>query len=207
MKNQDIPFELLEDIRAWVNENVSASLASDAASELNKVAKIIDDLRNMSLEVPEALLTRREQLEAIVNMPNEDKQMLYDLADKLSSLAKDIKKLTRKPGGGGTKAPPKTLSVTLPDGRIICENKAVDTFIETLRYMGLDKCSEIKNVTHLGHPVVSTVPNQYINRKPGNIKEIDGYFVETKTNTDRKAKQLRDYAQTLGIDIQVHSTD
>jgi hypothetical protein len=206
MKNQHVPFELLGDIRAWVNKNVSASLANDATAELKKVTKLIDDLSNMSLEVPEDLLKRREELEAMVNTPNEDKLMLQDLAEKLSSLANDIKKLMRKPGGG-TKAPPKTLSVTLRDGRIICENKAVDTFIETLRYMGLDKCAEIEDVTHLGHPVVSTVRNKYINRKPGNIREIDGYFIETKTNTERKGKQLKDYAQRLGINIQVRHSD
>ena len=207
MKNQHIPFELLEDIRAWVNKNAPTSFANDAKAELKKIVELIDGLRSVSLEIPEELLKKRQELEREVNTPNEDQLVLSDLAKKLSSLAKEIKGHIKRAPSHGIKAPSKTLKVTLPDGRIICEKKAVDTFIETLRHMGLDKCADIEEVRHLGHPVVSTVRNKYINRKPGNIREVDGYFIETKTNTSRKAKQIKDYARALGININVHYDD
>ena len=206
MKNQHIPFELLNDISKWVNKNASVSLADETGAELKKVNKIITDLRSISLEVPKDLLKRHHELEAKVSIPNEDKMMLYELADRLSLLSKEIKRRIENPGSG-PKAPPKKLSVVLPDGRIICEKKAVDTFVETLRYMDLEKCAAIKDIIQLEHPVVSTVRNQYINRKKGSTKEIDGYFIEIHSSSDYKANLLRDYAQRLKIDIQVHCSD
>lgn len=124
----------------------------------------------------------------------------------MSLLAKDIKRRLGQ-SRRGTKAPPKTLSVALPDGQTICEKKSVDTFIKTFRYMGLEKCVEIEDVICRGYPVASTTRNKNINRNQRNIKEVEGYFIGTNSSTDAKAKQLRAYAQKLGIDLQVEVTD
>jgi hypothetical protein len=153
----------------------------------------------MSVEIPEKLMRCRRDLE-------DDEQFLKHIAEQLTSLAKDIKYRIGRTSGG-TKAPAKTLRVTLPDGRIICEHKAIDTFIETLRFMGLEKCACITAVRQLGYSVVSSRPNSYEGLKPGSIKEVDGYFIETKTSTDRKAEQLKQYAQVIGIKIKVESID
>lgn len=199
MKDYHYPFDLLEKIRQWVSENISTQF-DNAMAEFRKISKIIDDLNNMSVEVPKELQRNREKLEAKIS---EDEMSLNDLLDKLYALANEIKYRAAK-SGCITKSPPLILSVILPNGQTICEKKAVDTFIITLQYMGLEKCAAIKDVIQLGHPVVSKVRNQYINRHPGFIKEVEGYFIETKTSTDRKAEQLREYARKLGINIQVH---
>jgi len=206
MINQHIPLELIAQLRTWVSNNVSQTGTDTNAVELRKLKKLIQNFREMSLKIPEDLQRKHDELESIVNTPNMEEQFLNELAEELSTLAKDIK---RRIGGnpGGTRAPGKTLRVTLPDGRVICENKAIDTFIETLQFLGLGNCARIKSVIQLGHPVVATTPNNYDGFQPGSIKEVKGFYIETKTSTDRKAEQLREYAQALGINIKVESID
>lgn len=206
MKNKSVPLELIQQLRTWIHSNATRRETNTSAVDLRLVNETIHNLQKMSVEIPDELKRKRSELEIAVNTPSDDEQFLNDIAEQLSSLARDIK---RRIGGtsGGAKAPAKILRVTLPDGRVICEHKAIDTFIETLRFMGLEKCARITVVRHLRYPVVSTIPNSYEGLRPGYIKEVDGYFIETKTSTDRKAEQLRQYAQELGIKIKVESID
>jgi len=69
--------------------------------------------------------------------------------------------------------------------------------------MGLNRCSECEDITQLNHPVVANRPNKYYNRKPGKIKEVDGFFIETKSSTELKAKYIKSFADELGIILYV----
>jgi hypothetical protein len=206
MKNQHIPFELINDLKLWLRNNPLITRKDKEVIELKKITDVIGKLQEMSIEIPGDLLKKRDGLEVAVNTLNDDEKMLQALADELISISIDIKRRLGK-SSVKIKSPPKKLRVTLPNGKIICEDKSVDTFIKTLQFMGLDRCAMINTVTQLGHPVVATKPNEYKDKQPGNIKKIDRYFIETKTNTDRKAEQLREYARELDIDIQVESIE
>lgn len=180
----------------------------EVRQELLKIIKTIKDLHELNCEPPRELLEKRKTLEDklrnIIN--NEDIQILSDLRERLNELVRELDHILRKPRAS-VKASPKRLRVQFDDGKVFDFPKAVDTFIETLRFMGLDKCAKIKTVIQLGYPVVAPKPNEYKDKKPGFIKEIDGYFLETKTSTDRKADQLREYARELDINIQVESIE
>lgn len=55
MKNQHIPFELIEQLQLWVNKNVVLQIADDRTTELKKVLEIIDYHHSISIEVSEDL--------------------------------------------------------------------------------------------------------------------------------------------------------
>ena len=204
MKDQHIPFELLENLKTWVNNNVSEPINNDnIRKELYEIKMAITTLKKRYYEIPEKVQRDHDELEAKVNSPSEEEQMLEDLAEKLDLLSKDIKQRIKKTGGSrkssGKKGPRKILTVILPDGGRICKSKAIDTFIETLRYLGLKKCASFTDIISQGHPVVSTRCDD----DSPTVKEVDGYFIERKTGNDQKARMLKKYAERLGVDIKV----
>ena len=206
MKDKHIPLELIQQLKRWISLNVSRPVPSSSAYELRQVDEIMKRYSALRMKVPVELQRKRDELQEIVSTPNEDESFLNKLSEELSSLAKDIRRRIGN-SGAGTRAPAKRLRVRLPDGRYICEEKAVDTFIEVLTFMGLAKCAQITSVIQLGYPVVATRPNRNEDLQPGNIKEVGGYYIETKTSTDRKAEQLREYAEALRIGIHVEVID
>jgi len=124
-----------------------------------------------------------------------ENQKILELADDLISLGRKIKSLTT----GYSKNPNTLLEVRLPDGKVICDSKAVDTFIATLLYIGLDKCAQVNDIRLNGHPVVS----QQRNPNGRNLKKVAGYYIEVNTSTATKADLLMKYAKRLNLDIDV----
>jgi hypothetical protein len=205
MKNQHLPFEHLEQIRDWVDSNypLSNNAHTETERRYREATQAIATLRNMSMPVPNELVARAHELEEMLRVPDEETEIFNHLANELIALAKhnqskQPRSQYRQPGSK-TKAPPKTLTVTLPDGQTICERKAIDTYVNALRYMDLDKCAKIEEVVQLGHPVVSRTRNE----RARAVREIDGYYIETHSNTPRKAEILKQYADRLDVPVEI----
>lgn len=199
MDNFD-PIKAVHQLRAWVEESLSSQNTGTLASAMKRcreIAKVVDQLQRLGISVSEEIKSEKKALEQLINA-----SALRDLANELLSLARDINGHLGKLEGG--KAPAQKLRVSFPNGTIVFENKAVDTFVNTLQYIGLDRIAELPSVrSHGGHPIVSRERNE----SAGMVREVEGCFIETKSSTKQKARHIRDIARALSIAIEVELID
>jgi hypothetical protein len=92
------------------------------------------------------------------------------------------------------------LKVTLPNGEIIKELKAIDTFVKTIQHFGIDKVRQI-NVKS-GLPFIS---NQQVNNGVKNvyIKVTDDCYIDSNHGTPQKKKLLEKIARQLEEQVKV----
>ena len=194
------PIKAVRKLRAWVEESLSSQNTGTLASAMKRyreITKVIDQLQRLGISVSEDIISEKKVLEQLINASE-----LRGLANELLTLARDINRHLGKLEGG--KAPAQKLRVTFPDGAVIFEKKAVDTFVNSLRYIGLDLVAELQSVrSHGGHPIVSRERNE----SAGMVREVDGYFIETKSSTEQKARHIKDVAKALRIEISVDLID
>jgi len=209
MKNEHIPFELIEQIYRWVEKNVSDTdeeYYHQRKQELAIIHQTINNCKKLSLDTPNELIDKKKALEELLSTPNEDKQIMLKIVEKLEVLIKFIKQNVsnkRNTQNSARRAPPKTLFVGLQTGETIIENTAVNTFLKALEYMGLEKIADFSDIQLHGHPVVSRTKNP----NGGQHKEVAGFYIEVHCNTNTKADILRRYAHMLGLNIQVAIQD
>lgn len=115
--------------------------------------------------------------------------------------------LLTKPKGGrissakkSTKGPQTNLKVVFEDETIVNE-KAVATFMEVLRRIGLERIYGL-GIKWCGIPLIATEENGKYNQKYEN-----GYYVNVNSSTERKQKQLYDIAEAFNLSIHVDIID
>ncbi len=210
MENYD-PLETLEQLRAWVEKSFPSlkdgTVRMTAAKKRHRtVMGIIDQLDRLQIPISEDIVSERESLEELIAASNE-REVLTFLAKELSSLAKDINRQLRGERSSttnrGGRGPAKKLWVSFSDGTVICENKAIDTFVKSVQYMGFSRIAKLQTIRASGHPIVSLTPNE-LSR---GFRELDGYFVETHMSTKNKARYIQRIADALRIDVSVDVLD
>lgn len=98
------------------------------------------------------------------------------------------------------RATKKLLRVTLPDGKVICHKSVTMTLIDTLKEIGSDRFGEIKTENcHL--PLLSReiYPRFEEWMKP----VVDGWYVNTQSDTRQKYMQLISIKSQLGIQMEI----
>lgn len=207
---KDDPLVMIADLRTWIEERFRSleAASSDEAKKDEARARyreVVDVIRRLErLQHPVSKKTRAEkaELEEFLHTLNEDENQLTVLAEELSSLVKDIKGRLRDIRGRktprGVKSMPKRLRVEFPDGTIFCENKAVDTFVQALNHIGLERVLEL-SIKLNRHPLVSTRRLEQVRA----ARELNGYFIETHSSTDQKARCIEKIADALRIELSV----
>ena len=210
MENYD-PLETVEQLRAWVEKMLPSlkegTVRMAAAKKRHRtVLGIIDQLERLQIPISEDIASEMESLEELISASNE-RARLTSLAKELSSLAKEINsqlrgerssKITR--GGRG---PAKQLQVSFPDGTVICESKATDSFVRSIQHIGLERVAKLRTIRVNRHPIVSVIRNE----SSRGFRELDGYFVETHISTKDKARYIQRIANALRIDVTVNVID
>lgn len=98
--------------------------------------------------------------------------------------------------------PTKGLRVTFSDGTVIWHRSAIDTFIATLRKIGLERIPQV-GIIHSGYNLVGKKKRPLV---PGRIwqHEIDGWYVYSVLNNQMKIDDLKRisayYKLSLAID-------
>ncbi len=84
--------------------------------------------------------------------------------------------------------PTKGLRVTFPDGTIIWQRAAIDTFIESLRKIGLNRIPQV-GIMHSGYNLVSKEMRPVV---PDRVwqHQVDGWYVYTVLNNKMKIDDL-----------------
>jgi len=205
MDNYD-PLKTVGQLRTWVEKSL-LSLNTDnvqvveAKRRHREVMRAIDQLEKLQFSIPDDIISEKKILEELISTSDE-KAKLTTLAKELSSLSRDINRQLRTRSSGTVKggiAPPKILRVKLPDGTVIFENKAVDTFLKTLQHIGLERVSKLQSIISQGHPLVSTEKHESVKY----FRELDGYFIGMHSSTATKSRLLQRIARELHIKISV----
>lgn len=95
----------------------------------------------------------------------------------------------------------KGLRVTFPDGTVIWHRQAIDTFIETLRKIGLHRISQV-GIEHMGYNLVGKKKRPPV---PGNIwqHECDGWFVYSNISNQTKIDHLKQISKALHLNLKI----
>jgi len=98
------------------------------------------------------------------------------------------------------KAPQTTISITLPDGRIIAEKKASDTLIEFIKYVGVMRVRSL-GIIRNKVPLISNTKDA----KYGSAQHPvgGGWYVITHSDTNSKKKLVEKIARELNIKVKV----
>ena len=193
------PSEMTEEIRTWIEE---CFLSLEDRMRYQEITEIISQLERLQIPVSEDINSEKAALEKSLDASRGEESQLTSLAKELSSLAKDINHRLRdmrsRKTSKSTKALPKRLKVEFSDGTVICEDTATNTFVQSIQHIGLQRVSELP-IRMNGCPLVST-------RKPESARaarELEGYFIETHSNTEGKSKCIQQIAGALQIKVSV----
>ncbi len=93
----------------------------------------------------------------------------------------------------------KGLRVKFPDGTVIWHRQAIDTFIETLRKIGLQRIPKV-GIEHLGYNLVGKKKRPPM---PGRIwqHECDGWLIYSNISNKTKIEHLKQISKKLHLNL------
>ncbi len=99
------------------------------------------------------------------------------------------------------KNPTKGLRVTFPDGTIIWHRQAIDTFIDTLRKIGLARIPAV-GIIHVGYNLVSKDKRPTV---PGHIwqHECDGWYIYSNICNRTKVDDLQRISDLYNLGLKI----
>jgi len=106
---------------------------------------------------------------------------------------------------GTQKADDSLLRVTFPNGTVIQEDEAVDTFEETIDILGVERVSALNIMAVKKHGIllIDTKPTTLATYRSQQHEIKPGYFLMTKNRTDKKAEYLEDISERLHAGLKV----
>lgn len=214
---RDDASELINQLKAWVEEHFQSlqesfydkADKSDARTRYRQLTSIIHQLQQLGHSIPEDVGSEKEALEAFLHTEDAEKNRLVILSGELSSLARDInhrlREFRRPATLGQNPTIYKRLHVEFPDGTIIDESNSTNTFVDSIRHIGLQRVSAV-SIYKDGVPLVSTQAPESP-RLARKFREIEGYFINTHSGTNAKARYIQRIAEALRLDISVRIID
>ena len=204
MKDCD-PQDLVRQLRAWVDRTLAAMNEvplAEARARYREVLKVMDQLKRLHIPVSDDIQSEKQSLEKWLSVSNE-REKLTSVSKELLALSREINKQlrnTKEPGKPrGERASPRKLVVGFPEGLVVHERNATETFIRTLQTIGLERVAELTFIRCAGFPIVSSRRNE----TGGFIHEVDGYYIETNSSTKAKAEQLQLVNRALDIGMKI----
>ncbi len=96
-----------------------------------------------------------------------------------------------------TKSAPKLLKVTFGDGSVIQEKTATETYVETIRHIGVEKVANLTDVRIEGLPLVVKQVDYRMQMRPLD----DGWYVCTHSSTIAKQRMLEKISERLELNL------
>ena len=95
----------------------------------------------------------------------------------------------------------KGLRVEFPDGTVIWRHAAINTFIETLRKIGLERVARV-GIKHGGYDLVSKEKRPVV---PGRIwqHESDGWYVYSNISNSTKVEDLKNLSRHFNLGLKI----
>lgn len=97
--------------------------------------------------------------------------------------------------------PTKGLRVTFPDGTVIWHKTAINTFVDALRKVGLDRISKV-GIEHGGYNLVGKDKRPVV---PGRVwqHEVDGWYIYSNISNESKAEDLKKISKFYKLGMKV----
>lgn len=209
--------ELLNQITLWFDEQFS-TLKNESglgdrqralSAELAKLDKLLNEISRYGAEKPSELVAQKAQIEGLLAAGEQELVEIEKAIENLEGIAVNYRRRLQefKPGRrsvsrGASRGPIRgswTLRVTMPDGEVIQEPKASETFVMVLAKLGLDRLAENQNYIQKGYPLVSRKRNP----RGHSLYEFDGYYIETHSGSEYKSQLLKRIADDLGYQIKI----
>ena len=96
------------------------------------------------------------------------------------------------------------LRVTMPDGSIIHHDKQIDTFVEVIERLGVERVCALGIENHRRHQPITREPIEEGNYR----RDRSGkYYINTRYSIYRKVDILREIADRLGESISVDQAE
>jgi len=204
--NSDFPDKLLNDLRNWIEEIDRCRkfcTSAEIKARYHTLTDMVKGFERLNFPIPEVLINEKVKIEEAFNSQKVYRDVLSTMEKELSGLVADIKMRLRgrvdNPTTDSPKEPRKKLLVTFPDGIEINENNATNTFLEVIRQIGVKRVAELTSIRAYGHSIVSDTRNEHGYA----LHDVDGYFVETSSDTETKANVLREIASNLKMEMKV----
>jgi hypothetical protein len=211
--------EQLNQISTWFDEQFAAlenvhelrERRKMLSLELTNIGKLLADISNHDAEKLYELIVKKKQIGEPLSDGKQELVEIEEAINKLASLVEYSKsrlneykpnvRTTRQSVPRGPISGKWTLRVTMPDGEVIQNPKAAETFVQVLAKFGLDRLAENKKFMQKGHPLVSRSRNP----KGQSVYEYAGYYIDTHSGTEYKAELLERIANYLGRQIKVEA--
>ena len=119
--------------------------------------------------------------------------------EKLQELNLYLERSTKSTSSQQVKRTSKTcLSVSFPDGTVICHPKSATTMAIVIDKIGPEKVAEL-GIRMSGRPLVSKEKYEMYERDQHEIS--NGWFVTTHSNTNEKVRKLKQISTALGLEL------
>lgn len=190
----------------WREEQEAQLVAEEERLIKNEVLPVV----TKSIE-PVLSQVERELVLVVDYVPGSPLKVSLSRKRNLFDAIEDVVEITPDPivdhktyGSQGAKktdiAEKTLLKVTLPDGRVIEEKKAKDTFVKTILWMGIDRVRPL-GLKFCRVPVVSNTSDPKYGKAQVDVG--GGWLILTHSGTRDKKKMLDKMANALGIPLTV----
>ncbi len=181
--------------------------------EVSKLSDVRAALDLVKGEIEKAeMAIRKEGADAMLQGRYADAQSLIDTADKLNAFAGKIDALGPEwdgidfdrptpPSPPPSPPPPPAhgvLSVRFPDGALISEKKANQTFAKAIEKIGPEVVAPL-GISNCGEPLVTKNKDELLKYPSSIIPIADGWFVNTHSSTESKVKTLKAIIKSLNL--------
>lgn len=99
-------------------------------------------------------------------------------------------------------APRTNFKVKFPDGKIIAEKKAVNTFAKTIEAIGVEKVAKL-GLTLNGEPLVTKNASEHLKYPSQRVVISGGWSVTTHCSTATKIKKINEFAKALKVKLEI----
>ena len=198
-------------------------------TKLEKLYSIIENSRDVGVKLPEDVIRQVEELDENIIKDEILPSLSSDIAPRLEPIKRDLVLVVEyHPGEPISVAlrsstpvksqvePPqiephepskqvtnktKGLRVTFPDGTVIWHRQAIDTFIDTLRKIGLSRIPQV-GISHKGYNLVGKKKRP---TEPGRIwqHECDGWLIYSNISNQTKIDHLKQISKVLHLHLKI----
>lgn len=186
--------ELEENI---IKEEILPALSDDIAPRLEPIQRdLVLVVEYHPGEPISVALSRKAKISEIIDA----KTLTPRISTPVKSEKESIEILPHEPSKQ-VKNPTKGLRVTFTDGTVIWHRQAIDTFIETLRKIGLSRIPQV-GITHMGYNLVGKKKRPPV---PGHIwqHECDGWFIYSNISNGTKIQHLKEISKFYRLNIKI----
>jgi len=157
-------------------------------------------ISNNSIENAQQLLSQISSIQEIQKLLRDQQQKYISIIGETPKPIKIEKPKSIQPKPRRVKG--SNLIVSFPDGVTIQEKKAVDTFLETIETLGIERVKLLNFYSRTSSSGKYRLISEDFN-KAIEPRRIGNYFVNTKSGTVEKAALLRDISSKLNLNLNI----